>query len=90
MSVDVISLNRSFFLPNCDTFLIIGIEFARNNSHKKEIYYSTNILIQTFSGMKFSSTLSVNRRFAKEIRTINKISFQFCFASLKKDILEGL
>lgn len=66
MSVDVISLNRSFFPPNCNTFLITGIEFARNNSHKKEIYYFTNILIQTFSRMKFSSTLSINKRFAKD------------------------
>lgn len=45
------------------------------------------MLIQTLSGMEVSLMLSVEKMFAKKMRTINKIAAQFFSAYLKKHIL---
>lgn len=45
------------------------------------------MLIQTLSGMKGSFMLSVKKKFAKEMRAMNKLPVQLCLAYLKKHIL---
>lgn len=67
-----------FFSSKHYTFLITEMEFIETILMKPMVF--RYMLMQTLSGRKVSVVLPVEKKFAQEMRTRNKLPIQFCLA----------